>query len=240
MIRTIGWFVYFFGYLAAVSPHLRKAKKLERENAPELEEYMRKISSVWASRLLQKAGAEIHARGAEELPEGPVLFAANHQGNFDIPLILATSGRKTGFISKKEVRKLPLIGAWMDLLSCVFIDRKDRRQSLQAMKEGAEVLKRGSSLVVFPEGTRSRGGHMGEFKQGSFMLAKHVPVIPVLIENTYTLMEQNNGKITPGSVSITYGEPIKDHLEQPMKPKQLSELVEKRLRNMQEEAADYA
>ncbi|PMU48000.1 1-acyl-sn-glycerol-3-phosphate acyltransferase, partial [Pseudomonas sp. GP01-A3] len=76
-----------------------------------------------------------------------------------------------GFIAKMEITKLPIVPGWMEQMHCVFMDRSDRRQSLKAIKDGVEKLKNGHSLVIFPEGTRSKGTQMGEFKSGSLHLA---------------------------------------------------------------------
>jgi 1-acyl-sn-glycerol-3-phosphate acyltransferase len=94
-------------------------------------------------------------------------------------------------------------------MKCVFMDRNDIRQSVQAINEGVDLLKQGYSMVIFPEGTRSKGETMGEFKQGSFKLATKagVPIVPVAIKGSYKMMEEK-GFIRPASVEVIISKPI--------------------------------
>ncbi|SES08440.1 lysophospholipid acyltransferase family protein [Salisediminibacterium halotolerans] len=215
MLRTAVWFVYFASYLVAVLPKLWKAKRLKQKDINDYHDYIHITAKNWSSRLIKLAGGTVHVNGAANIPKDePVLFVANHQGNFDIPVLLAHTGRKIGFISKMEVKKIPLIRAWMEHLDCVFIDRKNRRQAIGALLEGAEKLEGGRSLIIFPEGTRSKGGPVNTFKKGSFKMAEKskATIVPVAIDGTYTMMEANeNHIITPGEVQVTFLEPIRIH-----------------------------
>jgi 1-acyl-sn-glycerol-3-phosphate acyltransferase len=114
-----------------------------------------------------------------------------------------------GFIAKIEMLKIPLIRTWMKFINCVFIDRSTPRKSAKAIIDGVEILKNGTSLVIFPEGTRSRSDIIGEFKAGSFKLATkaNVPIIPITVNGSYRLMEQNNNRIKPADVEL-YIHPI--------------------------------
>ena len=143
--------------------------------------------------------------GLENLPAaGGVLFVANHQGAFDIPLLLGYVPGLKGFVSKKENCRLPIVGTWMKLLRCIFIDRKDLRQSARAIARGIRDLQAGRSLVIFPEGTRSKSGVMKRFKEGSFKLATRsgAAIVPLTIDGSYRLLEGNRGRITPGKVRL--------------------------------------
>ncbi|MDR4369479.1 1-acyl-sn-glycerol-3-phosphate acyltransferase, partial [Bacillus cereus] len=86
-----------------------------------------------------------------------------------------------GFVANAVIKKFSVVPTWMDLMNCVFMDLSDRRQSLKAIKDGIELLKTGNSIVLFPAGTRSKGGEVGEFKAGSFHLAvkSGVAILPV-------------------------------------------------------------
>jgi 1-acyl-sn-glycerol-3-phosphate acyltransferase len=230
MLRTLIWFTYFFLYLLIVSPSLRKARQLQKRDGKAADKFVQQKAERWARRLLRLAGGKVRVYGLKNIPEEePVLFVSNHQGNFDIPLLLHTAGRKIGFISKKEVRRIPLISSWMELLGCVFIDRKDRRQAVQMLREGADNLRTGNSLVIFPEGTRNKGGETGLFKKGSFKMAQlsGVAIVPVSISGSYKMMEANNGKMKPAVVNITYGKPMRDHIENSISLDELAEQVQK-------------
>jgi len=159
----------------------------------------------WARLLIAIAGGRVVVSGVENLPAaGGVLFVANHQGAFDIPLLLGYVPGLKGFVSKKENSRLPIVGIWMKLLRCIFIDRKDLRQSAQAIARGIGDLRAGRSLVVFPEGTRSKSGVMNRFKGGSFKLASRsgAAIVPLTIDGSYRLLEGNRGRITPGKVRL--------------------------------------
>lgn len=168
-------------------------------------------SYYWARFLIAMAGIKVRVSGLENVPcDGPVLFISNHQSNFDIPVLLGSINKSKGFLAKIELTKFPVIHSWMKKMDCVFIDRSDRRQSLKAIHKCIEVIKSGQSMVIFPEGTRSRGPDMGQFKKGSLRVAEKVqiPVIPVVINGTYKLMEANNNKIKPEDVEIKLLRPV--------------------------------
>jgi len=212
MLRTIVWFGYFWLYLVGIMPGYFKMKRLAKEGkTSEKDMLVSSIASKWARDLLKMAGAEIKVTGAENVPaDRTVLFVSNHQGNFDIPLLLGHINKQKAFIAKIEMLKMPLIRTWMKHMNCVFLDRNDMRQSLKVMNEAAEHLKNGYSMVIFPEGTRSKGKEMGEFKAGFLRIATktNMPIVPVTINGSYKLMEKNGFIIKPAEVNIVISEPI--------------------------------
>ena len=149
--------------------------------------------------------------GEENIPKDRAcVFVSNHQGIFDIHAMLGYTGLPIGLISKIENLKLPIIGAWMVAMDCVFIERGNPRNSLLQIKKAAEYVTGGLSMVIFPEGTRAKSDNLGEFKSGSLKLATKAkaPIIPVTINGTYKIFEANNKRIRPANVTITFGEPI--------------------------------
>jgi len=169
------------------------------------------VSSNWARFLLLTAGVKVAVKGLENIPsQETVLFISNHQGNFDIPVLFSCLKRPVGFLAKVELARVPVLHSWMPKLGCVYIDRGDPRQAVGAVQQCIEVLKNGQSMVIFPEGTRSRGPVMGEFKKGSMRLAEKagVPIVPVTINGTYKVMEANRNRIRPADVSVTVSPPI--------------------------------
>lgn len=212
MVRTIVWFLYFWVLLIYLIPALLKAKRYDRAgDNKKKNEYVYKKVRMWARSLVWLAGGKIKVTGQENIPkDGAVVFISNHQGNFDVPIFLGYIDKSKAFIAKKETQKIPLINSWMVLLKCVFMDRNDIRQAVQAINEGVEVLKQGQSLIIFPEGTRSKGDKMGEFKNGSFKLATKagVPIVPVTIKGSYRLMEERKFIIRPADVEVVISKPI--------------------------------
>lgn len=137
-------------------------------------------------------GCNYKIEGKENIPDGPVMFVGNHQGAFDVLFLLFAFGRIPVIMAKKEASKIPIANLWMRMIHTIFIDRSDIRQSLKCIKDAEEYLENGYSFAAYPEGTRSRGPNMGEFKPGIFKAAikTGVPVVPVAIDGTYKVYEQ--------------------------------------------------
>ena len=206
-MRTIYWYLSFIFTLIGTIPKLNKVKRLEKQGKlEERDAYVHKTSTKWMLDNIRRSGSTVEVVGTENLPKDEtVVFISNHQGNFDIPLIMAYIDMPKGFISKIEAKKIPIVVKWMELIHCVFMDRSTLKGSAGAIIEGIKVLKAGHSLVIFPEGTRSRGDQMSEFKHASFKLATKpgVPIVPITIDGSYKIMEQNNNKIKPAHVKLT-------------------------------------
>lgn len=206
MLRTIAWYSNFAISLALTIPKLHKAKALSKAGrSEELEEYVHKVAREWAISQVKMSGAKVKIYGEENIPKDlPVLFVSNHQGNFDIALFMSFINKPKGYISKIEMMKIPVLRTWMEYMNCVFMERGNLRKAAEAISEGIKILKSGYSLVLFPEGTRSKGDRMNDFKAGGFKLAtkSKVPIVPVTIKGSYRLMEQNNSKIVPAEVEI--------------------------------------
>lgn len=166
----------------------------------------------WAFKWeLLQAGAKITVKGTENIPEGPVLFVANHRSYFDILITHTTSTKRPGFVAKKEIQKLALLKWWMDDICCLYLDRKDLRSGMQMIKDGVELIKNGHSLVICPEGTRNQGKEMLPFKEGSLKIAEKAgcPVIPVTLIDSDKLLEVRPGfDIRSAKVKVIYGEPV--------------------------------
>jgi 1-acyl-sn-glycerol-3-phosphate acyltransferase len=191
---------------------LSSVKKIPKDlPVHEQDRIMHQFPDYFGKMMIGCTGSKVKVEGIENIPrdEG-VLIVSNHQSNFDIPLLLGYLNKPIGFIAKAELKKLPIVPDWMEQMHSVFMDRSDRRQSLNAIKEGIDKLKNGHSLVIFPEGTRSKSSEIGEFKSGSLHLATKsgVPVIPVRIEGTYNILEANGNRIKPANVTLKVFPPV--------------------------------
>lgn len=167
--------------------------------------YIHKVTTTWAKSVMNLAGAKITVVGEENIPKDKTaLFVANHQSNFDIPLIMSSIDVPKGFIAKKELEKWPMISTWMKYINCIFMDRSNLRKSAEAIVMGTKLLKNGYSMVIFPEGTRSKGGPIKDFKAGSFKLATKSGslIVPVTINGTYKLLEANNNRIKGADIEL--------------------------------------
>jgi len=211
-MRTILWFIYFWIYLLAILPKMLYYKHLVKngrkaEAMPGIE----KVVQNWASALLKAAGVTCTVTGVENIPKDrAVLFVSNHQGNFDIPLSITRLGKTNPIVAKDSLEKLPFISTWMKLFDCLFIDRENARQSLKVFAEAGKLIENGRSIIIFPEGTRSKGAEAGEFKAGAFKIAfkSGAPIVPFAIDGSYKAMEANGFWIKPTHVNITILPPI--------------------------------
>lgn len=205
-MHTLLWFLYFWLYLLAVLPLYWRVKALARRGDTGRHDALtRRVVGRWARRMLWAACAKVEVDGLENLPQGPAVYVANHQGYFDIPTVLGYLGDDTKpMVAKKEIDRIPLIRAWMRQLHCVFLDRENPRSAVATLNEAAKWVGVGYSMVVFPEGTRSKTGEVAEFKAGAFKIAQKnkAPVVPFVIDGTAELMERNHYFIHGGRVRL--------------------------------------
>lgn len=188
---------------------LEKLKKHGTED--EVMQLINKTVEEWTSHVLNKVHANIEVIGRENITDETCLYVSNHQGNFDIPILLNILRKPIGFIAKKELLKFKTFSYWMKQIKCIFLDRDNVRESMKSMNQGVEILKSGYSMAIFPEGTRSKGTEIGDFKKGSMKLALKagVPVVPITIDGSYKLLEKNNQyDKNKRNVRITIGKPI--------------------------------
>lgn len=205
MIKTIFWYFKFFATMYINFPKLIKAKWLLKKNDyKKFYDYVFSNTSNWAKKRLKDSGAIVNVFGAENIPKENVLFVSNHQGDFDVAIFMAMIPKNTGFVSKIELSKIPIFKTWMKFTNCVFINRKDIKQTKKAIDKALTFLKGGHSMTIFPEGTRSKSNKMNCFKKGAFRLAikAAVPIVPVTISGSYKLKEQNNGIIKGDIVNV--------------------------------------
>lgn len=183
--------------------------------------FKRRWRDVIALRFVQLAmltarvicGAKIEYVGLENLPKKgeSVVYISNHRGFFDIIATYPVFPDCTGFIAKKEMKSWPLIGWWMSSVYCLFLDRKDRRQGIKTIFQGADYVKKGVSMVIFPEGTRSKEeGKMLPFKHGSFKLATgaNAPIVPIAINGSGKIFDDHAPIIKSGKVRVEFLPPI--------------------------------
>lgn len=209
-MRTIIWFIYFWLYqIFALPKYLILKGKFKR--GEDITQQVHETAMNWATRLVRLTGSKIDVVGLKHIPsDRSVVFVANHQSNFDIPLMLGYIDKPKGFIAKAETKKLPIVGGWMSYMKCVFMDRKNPRAALKAIKSGIQIVKDGHSIVIFPEGTRSADGQLNEFKPGSFKLAMKsgAPIIPVTIKGSIDIMKKGSKWIKPAKVQLIISEPV--------------------------------
>lgn len=166
----------------------------------------------WALRVVAFiSGVKLEVNGYENIPQDqPVLFIGNHISIYDVIITYPLMKNPTGYIAKKEIQKVPFLNIWMYFVNCIFIDRTDARKGLKAILKATEHINSGISIVLFPEGTRSKDGKILPFKDGGFKIASKTscPVVPMGITGTADIFENHIPRIKPSHVTVNFGEPI--------------------------------
>ncbi len=169
------------------------------------------LSKLWAWGLLAASGARVSTRfdAVLERRRG-YIFLGNHQSMFDIPLVIATIPVQLRFAAKKSLFRIPVFGWAIRAGGLIPVDREDRKQAPKTFAAAGERLARGTSVLLFPEGTRSLDGHLGAFERGGFLLAIKTgrPIVPVGIRGTLAIQRRGSFSIRSGPVAVHYGEPI--------------------------------
>jgi 1-acyl-sn-glycerol-3-phosphate acyltransferase len=201
--------IYFLGKLLVKMVKFEFLKKNMTKEQIDVHAY-RELQGL-AKSLVVATGSKVNIVGEENIPEGSCVFVGNHQGNFDVLVLAGYTNKWVGFIAKKELESFPLVSYWMKQQHSVFMDREDPRDSVRAITQGIENLKNGYSMGIYPEGTRSKGKEMLEFKKGAMKLAikSGAPIVPVTINGTYKIFEDQDGKkVKPAEVDMVFSEPI--------------------------------
>ncbi len=169
------------------------------------------MARVYARILIWCAFVRVRVEGKENLQPGEnYVFAANHSSIFDILVLLAYLPIQFRWLAKKSLFSLPLYGHSMRLAGYIPIDRSNPRKGVKSLEKAAEEIRKGKSVVIFPEGTRSQDGQIQEFKRGGFILAVKAghPIVPVSISGAHRVMPARTFKVTPGRIKIVFGKPI--------------------------------
>lgn len=160
---------------------------------------------------MRLAGVRVRTEGAENIPTGVCVFAANHVSNLDPPAALMGVPRRISYLAKKEIFEVPVIRTALRLGKIVPVDRENREEAIASIDHAVGILlEEGISFFVFPEGHRSRDGSLKAFKKGTFVMAIEagVPVVPVSILGSRERMPKGRLSIVPGEILLRFGAPI--------------------------------
>jgi 1-acyl-sn-glycerol-3-phosphate acyltransferase len=162
------------------------------------------VVRLWSRLLLKVFGIEVEVKGGEHVPEGPAVFAANHSSALDIPIVFGYLPVPFRIIHKRSLILVPIIGWFLFLSGHISIDRRRGFKAKRSLDAAAKRIAGGTSVVVFPEGTRSSDGSVGPFKRGSFLLAMDasVPVIPVSLIGVKRRIPRGALSLSKGTVRL--------------------------------------
>lgn len=211
MLRTIFWYISGWGYLVLTVPMLLILKVMEKKNKGKAYDCAYRATQKLCRVLFKLTGSTIRVTGQENIPkEGAVLFVSNHRSHIDSAVIHGYINKPKGFISISEAKKFPIIRTWMEMINCVFINRKDLRQTLRELERSVEYLNQGHSMVLYPEGKLIETDEIGEFQKGGLRIAIRagIPIVPITLQNCHLVMDKNGKKIRAANVNCIISKPI--------------------------------
>jgi 1-acyl-sn-glycerol-3-phosphate acyltransferase len=169
------------------------------------------VARFWGKTILWVSGIRVTAIGLDRISGlTSCIFMSNHQSNFDIPVLLSHLPKQFRWLAKAELFKIPIFGRSMSGAGYISIDRSDRKSAFKSLARAAETIRNGTSVMIFPEGTRSKDGRLQPYKKGGFVMAvdAQVPIVPIVIEGTHEIMPKGRLLIRPRPVTVTFCEKI--------------------------------
>lgn len=212
MIRFICVVVFLITYLILSIPVFFVEWLIGKVNREKRDYSSLRIVQWGFKSILAITGVDVTVIGEENVPDEPVLFIANHRSFFDILLTYSRCRRLTGYVAKKEMEQIPLLSTWMKYLYCLFLDRKDMKEGLKTILKAIDYVKQGISICIFPEGTRNKGEELSmlPFRDGALKIAEKTgcAIIPISMNNTAAIFENQFPRIKKVHVVMEYGRPI--------------------------------
>ncbi len=170
---------------------------------------------MWAKLLICMSGSKLKVYGLENFPKNNgLVVVANHQSAADILILLAGLPQSFRFIIKQELFKVPIFGWYLRKAGYLSIDRDSARSAIKTLNQAKDLIKQGENILIFPEGTRSKDGKVGEFKRGSLMLAfiSHAPILPITIDGSYNIMQKGGFILNYTTVNLTISPAIQSEV----------------------------
>ncbi len=168
-------------------------------------------SQVWSTLLIAICRVKISAHYQTVLNDKKArIYISNHQSHFDIPVLFKILPVPLFFIAKKELKKVPFMGWYMQAVGMIFIDRSNREKAFSSILQAGAEIQRGKNVVSFPEGTRSNTGKINLFKRGTFILARenNIEIVPIAIKGANEIIPNKSFEINSGKINVVVGNPI--------------------------------
>jgi len=174
------------------------------------------IAPLWARLIFRLCGEGPVVLGWDDLPEEirsereSVIFMSNHESNLDPPVLISAIPIPAVYLSKKELMWMFPVGWAAKMAGTIFIDRSNRERAMTSLHQAAKEIRGGKSVVIFPEGTRTRTGELLQFKKGGFVMAEEagVKIVPLATVGGRSMLPPGAVHIRPGRYVVAFGAPV--------------------------------
>lgn len=166
-----------------------------------------KYSKKWSQKLLNICRIKVNViNNLEKKDKSPLIYISNHSSLFDIPIVITACQDNIAIMYKKELEKIPIFGWCLKVSPFIAVKREDPKSSMKSLEEAIKAVQGKYSVLIFPEGTRSEDGTIGEFKRGAFMLATRAgkPILPMVIIGSNKILPKGLKTINSGEVKVIY------------------------------------
>jgi 1-acyl-sn-glycerol-3-phosphate acyltransferase len=206
MLRTLfGWFIFLLTTITLGTAAIIVSLFDRSGNLPHL------IARLWGRIQLRTTGTRVKIRGLEFMDRHrSYILVSNHRSSFDIFALLGYIPIQFRWTAKAELFRMPFMGWAMSRIGYIPIERASPKKAYRSMLQAAEKVKRGVSIIIFPEGTRSLDGKLQVFKKGVFLIAlkSQAPILPIAIRGTEKILQKGDWRTHPGDVEILIDAPI--------------------------------
>jgi len=160
--------------------------------------------------FVRSVGVKVEVSGKERIPAEACLFMANHTSSADAPAVVGAIPRRIAILLKKSLFAYPIVGQAFTLAHFIPVERSNHESAIASLEKATEAMKEGQSFLIYPEGTRSHDGRLGEFKRGAVVMAikAGVPIVPMVCAGAQKVMEKRSFVIRPGVITVEFLEPI--------------------------------
>lgn len=192
-----------------------------------------RVARAWSRWIMWASGVRVTVEGREHIHgDTAQIIASNHQSWFDVFALAANIPKRYRFIAKEELRRIPIFGRAWESAGHISVNRQDRGAAITALDAAAALVRSdNSSIVIFPEGTRSRDGNLLPFKKGAFMLALQtgLEIVPAAVIGSRAIQKKGEWRVHSGPVIVRFGEPIDSSPYDETRRDELMQLVRDRI-----------
>ncbi len=193
--------VTFFYSIAAIFSGLKSPYSDKTNN----------VVRSWAQSILKISGIQVRVKGIEKIDlKQSYLFMSNHQSTFDIMTCLSVIPGTARFLAKQELFRIPVFAQGMRAVGMIPIDRGNSKKARQSLDKAIKEIKKGVSVIIFPEGTRTKDGNIQPFKKGGFVLAIKggIPIAPMVLTGAREIMQKKDLHLNKGTIQIEFLDPV--------------------------------